>query len=145
MKPKRVEVWFWKQMPKNPIHWWIGVVSPKFTHCGIVVGNWKLNGGSEGSSWLPLDCFSKDCYYNQPDCIVKLFPTYAVAPINLSCLENHKSKPFPLWCHHIARDLWGFQNLKQPEWNCVDLVKRTLGWNKSHIQTPDELFKELRC
>ena len=143
MNPQTVEVWFWKRHPLSANHWWIGLVSPMYTHVAIVVGGWKLNGSPEGSQWLPLDCYDEDSYYNQPSAVISLPSTYLVGPVDFADLENHKSKPLPLWCHHVARDLWGFDLQNQPRWNCVDLTKRVLGWERPDIQTPDELFKEL--
>ena len=114
-----------------------------YTHVAIVVGGWQLNGCPEGSEWLPLDCYAEDFYCNQPSAIVMLPPTHLVGPVDFVDLEGYKSKPLPLWCHHVARDLWGFDLQNQPSWNCVDLTKRVLGWERPDIQTPDELFKEL--
>ena len=143
MNQQTVEVWFWKRYPLSANHWWIGLVSPMFSHCAIVIEGWKLNGSADGSEWYPLDCFDEEHYYRQPSSIVRLPSTDLVGPIDFEHLENKRSSPLPLWCHHVARDLWGFNMERQPRWNCVDLTKQVLGWERPDIQTPDELFMEL--
>ena len=97
MNLQTVEVWFWKRHPLSANHWWIGLVSPMYTHVAIVVGGWKLNGSPEGSQWLPLDCYAEDSYYNQPSAVIKLPPTHLVGPVDFADLEGYKSKPLPLW------------------------------------------------